>query len=133
MEIGSYTITVEEDRKIITIAVRGTFDDKKAGEFHQDYLERILPLNTSEYLLLLDSVDMDVIDMEMLPKLQISFALYRKSNFKDICFIILNDDIRKQVLRLIRFSGMRDMTDISFIIPEEVNAKREQHELRLSK
>jgi hypothetical protein len=70
---------------------------------------------------------MDVIDMEMLPKLQISFALYRKSNFKDICFIILNEDVRKQVLRLIRFSGMSDMTDISYIIPTEVNRKIELH------
>jgi hypothetical protein len=127
MKTGSYTITVEEEKKIVSICVRGTFDDAKAGEFHKDYLNQILPLNTSEYLLLLDGVDMDVIDMEMLPKLQISFALYRKSNFKDICFIILNEDVRKQVLRLIRFSGMSDMTDISYIIPTEVNRKIELH------
>lgn len=131
MNVGTYTIEVDEDRKLVNIVVTGTFDDKKAGEFHQDYLKKVYPLHTKEYILLADGVDMDVITMDMLPKLQMSFAFYKKSNFKEICFIILNDEVRKQVLKLIRFSGITDITDITFIIPEEVEAKIEEHQIRV--
>lgn len=70
---------------------------------------------------------MDVISREMLPKLQVTFALYRKSNYKEICFIILNDEIRQQVKKVIAFSGITDISDISFILPEDVESKIEQH------
>lgn len=130
MNVGTYTIEVDEERKLVKIVVVGTFDDKKAGEFHQDYLKTVYPLQTEDYLLLANGVDMDVITMDMLPKLQMSFAFYKKSKFKEICFIIVNDEVRKQVLKLIRFSGITDITDITFMIPEEVDAKIEAHQNR---
>lgn len=126
-EIGTYTITVDEARKNIRIDVEGTFDDNKAEEFHNHYLSKILPIETTEYVLILNSLDMDVISREMLPKLQVTFALYRKSNYKEICFIILNDEIRQQVKKVISFSGITDISDISFILPEDVESKIEQH------
>lgn len=129
-EIGWYTIDVDTYRRLVTIKVRGTFDEAKAAEFHADYLKSVYPLDTSDYLLILDSQGMDVIDREMLPKLQVSFALYRKSNFKEICFIILNEEIRQQVLKVIRFSGIAEISDVTYILPEELEKKIERHIIR---
>ncbi|WP_214688114.1 MULTISPECIES: hypothetical protein [unclassified Exiguobacterium] len=129
-EIGWYTIDVDTYRRLVTIKVRGTFDEAKAAEFHSDYLKSVYPLDTNDYLLILDSQGMDVIDREMLPKLQVSFALYRKSNFKEICFIILNEEIRQQVLKVIRFSGIAEISDVTYILPEELEKKIERHIIR---
>nr|WP_156129640.1 hypothetical protein [Jeotgalibacillus malaysiensis] len=126
-EIGTYSIEVDTYRRLVTIKVRGTFDEAKASEFHADYLKTVYPLETNTYLLILDSQGMDVIDRDMLPKLQVSFALYRKSNFKEICFIILNEQIRQQVLKLIRFSGIADISEVTYILPEELERKIERH------
>lgn len=129
-EIGWYTIDMDTYRRLVTIKVRGTFDEAKAAEFHADYLKSVYPIDTKDYLLILDSQGMDVIDREMLPKLQVSFALYRKSNFKEICFIILNEEIRQQVLKVIRFSGIAEISDVTYILPEELEKKIERHIIR---
>ena len=126
-EIGTYTIDIDTYRRLVTIKVRGTFDDAKVAEFHADYLKNVYPLETSNYLLILDSLGMDVIDRDMLPKLQVSFAFYRKSNFREICFIILNEKIRQQVLKVVRFSGISEISEVTYILPEELEKKIERH------
>jgi hypothetical protein len=113
---GSYTIRIEDEKKMVEIVVIGTFDDNKAQEFHKEYLSNVLPLVANEYILRLDSTDMDVITPDMLPKLQISFALYKKSGFKEIHFIVYNRAIRDQLTRMIKFAGI---TNSKYIIPGE--------------
>lgn len=125
--VGTYTIEVDEYRRLVTIKVRGSFDDAKVEEFHAEYLKKVYPLHTTNFLLILDSLGMDVIDREMLPKLQVSFAFYRKSNFKEICFIILNEQIRQQVLKVVRFSGISEISDVTYILPEELERKIQNH------
>lgn len=125
--VGTYTIEVDEYRRLITIKVRGSFDDAKVAEFHAEYLKKVYPLNTTNFLLILDSLDMEVINREMLPKLQVSFAFYRKSNFREICFIILNEQIRQQVLKVVRFSGISEISDVTYILPEELERKIQNH------
>lgn len=125
--VGTYTIEVDEYRRLVTIKVRGSFDDAKVAEFHAEYLKKVYPLNTTNFLLILDSLDMEVINREMLPKLQVSFAFYRKSNFREICFIILNEQIRQQVLKVVRFSGISEISDVTYILPEELEKKIQNH------
>ena len=116
MREGSYKIDINEDRRIIKIGVWGTFSKEKAESFHRDYMSTILPIETNDYCLFLDSRGMDVITTEMLPKLQISFAMYKKSSFKEIIFIIEDIEVRKQLTKILYFSGIENH---SFISPEE--------------
>lgn len=118
MREGSYKIDINEDRRIIKISVWGTFSKAKAESFHYDYMGTITPIETNDYCLFLDSRGMDVITTEMLPKLQVSFAMYKKSSFKEIIFIIEDIEIRKQMTKILYFSGLENH---SFITPGEFN------------
>lgn len=120
MRDGSYQIAIVREVQIIKISVQGTFSKEKADEFHQEYLNTIIPIETQDYILFLDSRGMDVMEKEMLPKLQVSFAMYKKSSFKEIVFIIDNDDIRKQITKLLYFSGIERF---SYTTPEEFQEK----------
>lgn len=130
MKPSSYSLDVDNEKKIVTIKVIGDNTREQVEEFQREYIEKILPLTASEYLLLLDSLEMEP-PTERLHQLQISFALYRKSGFTKIVFIILNDTIRNQVLKLIRFSGIDEISDISYVIPSEVDAIIEEHVAQL--
>lgn len=127
MENGSYSFAVDHENKIITLTFYGNPKDEDVKKFHHDYMEVISPIQTSEYLLLLDGSQMSVPKKERLHQMQVSFALYRKSGFEKISFIILNDDIRRSVLKLIRFSGMETISDIAYITPDEKEAVVKKH------
>ena len=127
MNYETYTLNVDHEKKVISLNFFGSPNEEDVTNFHHIYMELVTPLQTSEYLLLLNSTEMSVPESERLYQMQVSFALYRKSKFKEICFIILNDEIRKSVLKLIRFSGMEDTSDISYITPEEVDAVIKKH------
>lgn len=120
MKEGSYQIYIDENMQIIKISVQGSFTDEQAEAFHYDYIETIKPIATQNYSLFLDSRGMDVITQEMLPKLQISFAMYKKSSFKEIVFIIEDIEIRKQMTKLLYFSGIENF---SYISPIEYTKK----------
>lgn len=120
MSEGSYKIDINKDMRIIKIGVWGTFSKEKAETFHHDYMNTITPIETNDYCLFLDSRGMDVITTEMLPKLQISFAMYKKSSFKEIIFIIEDMEIRKQLTKILYFSGLENH---SFISPGDFKEK----------
>lgn len=127
MENKSYRMEVDEDRKIIFISFRGNPEPEEVTTFHHRYMEVITPLQTQDYLLLLDSEEMAVPESERLHQMQVSFALYRKSGFKAIGMIIENDDLRKQILKLIRFSGITDISDVLYITPDEKESVIAKH------
>lgn len=127
MSKESYTIEVDHEKKIISMKFFGNPSEEEVTAFHHEYLATISPIQASEYLLLLDSLAMGIPESERLHQMQVSFALYRKSGFKEICFILKDDELRRQVRKLIVFSGMMNDSSVTFITPEEVNERLEQH------
>lgn len=116
-----YTIEIDHEKKIISMEFFGIANKEEVETFHQTYLSEIIPLKTEEYLLLLNSLEMDIPSKERLHEMQVSFALYRKSGFKEICFIFANDEFRKSMKRLIGFSGMSSISDVTLTTPDEVD------------
>ena len=115
----SYKIILEEEKKVITITLIGNPNEDDVKAFHHDYMQKITPIQTSEYLLLLDAQEMSVPEPDRLHQMQVTFALYRKSGFQKIGMIMQDDTMRKQILKLVRFSGITDITDIAYITPDE--------------
>lgn len=115
----SYKIILEEDKKAITIILVGNPKVDDVTAFHHEYIEKITPIQTSEYLLLLDAQQMSVPEPDRLHQMQVTFALYRKSGFQKIGMIMQDDTMRKQILKLVRFSGISEITDIAYITPDE--------------
>ena len=127
MRTEKYTIEIDHEKKIISMTFFGDSNQEEVESFHQTYLEEIIPLKTSEYLLLLNSLHMEVPDTKRLHEMQVSFALYRKSGFKEICFIFANDEFRKRMKRLIGFSGMESISDVTLTTPDEVDEVIRRH------
>lgn len=123
MSEKTYRIELECEKKVISIIFIGNPAVEDVAAFHQEYMEKITPIQTGEYLLLLDAQQMSIAEPERLHQMQVSFALYRKSGFKEIRMILQNDEMRRQVLKLLRFSGITDISDVSYITPDE----RESH------
>lgn len=115
-----YTLNIDHARKVVSFVFRGTPNVEDVTEFHHHYLKTISPIETAQYLLILDGTQMSVPETERLHQMQVSFALYRKSGFQQIAFILSNDEMRRKILKPLQFSGMSDVSDISFITPEEV-------------
>lgn len=116
-----YTIEIDHKKKIIFMEFFGIATKEEVEKFHETYIAEIIPLKTEEYLLLLNSIHMQKPDNERLHEMQVSFALYRKSGFKEICFIFINDEFRKSMKRLIGFSGMSSISDVTMTTPDEVD------------
>lgn len=127
MNTDKYTIEIDKEKKIISMVFFGIANKEEVEQFHQTYLDVIIPLKTSEYLLLLNSIQMEIPESQRLHEMQVSFALYRKSGFKEICFIFVNDEFRKSMQRLIRFSGMSDISSVTLITPDEIDDVIERH------
>lgn len=133
MNTDKYTIDIDEEKKIISMEFFGIATKEEVEVFHQTYLDIIIPLKTSEYLLLLNSIQMEIPESQRLHEMQVSFALYRKSGFKEICFIFANDEFRKSMQRLIGFSGMSDISSVTLITPDEVNDVIQRHVKNIQK
>lgn len=122
-----YIIEIDHEKKIISMEFFGDSNKEEVEQFHQTYLNEIIPLKTEEYLLLLNSLSMEIPDTKRLHEMQVSFALYRKSGFKEICFIFANDEFRKSMQRLIGFSGMSNISDVTLTTPDEVDDVIQRH------
>lgn len=122
-----YTIEIDPKKKIIFMEFFGIATKEEVEQFHETYLAEIIPLKTEEYLLLLNSIHMPKPDNERLHEMQVSFALYRKSGFKEICFIFINDEFRTSMKRLIGFSDMSSISDVTLTTPEEADEVIRKH------
>lgn len=116
-DTGHYSININPEKKIVEMRIEGTFLPEMADAFHEDYLHEVRPICTKDYFLTIDCTDMDIITNEMLPKLQISLAFYKKSEFKKIQVIFKkNPEIKRQLERVFLFSGIENK---QFIIVED--------------
>lgn len=120
MKEKKYIIDVDHEKKVISMKFLGNLEEEEVSEFHQHYLETITPIEASEYLLLLNSLMMGLPAPERMHQMQVSFALYRKSGFNEICFIVANHELKLQVQKLVLFSGMSEESSVKFIAEDEV-------------
>jgi hypothetical protein len=107
---GSYEINVKRVQKTIEMAVRGAFTPEQAGQFHKDYEHEIGSIKADEFVLKVDCLDMTVITQDMIPKLQYSLEMYKKSGFKTIQVLINKSMIIKmQINRVARNAGLTNL------------------------
>ena len=110
---GSYQIQLNQAAKTIDIAVRGSFTPEQAKAFHQDYQAKVGSIQANDYILRVDSKDMNIITQDMLPKLEISFTMYKNSNFKAIEVAIMRSAVIKmQLNRVARTVGLANFSII---------------------
>jgi len=107
---GSYEINVKNSQKVIEMAVRGAFTPEQAEQFHKDYEREVGSIKAVEFVLKVDSLDMTVITQDMIPKLQYSLEMYKKSGFKTIQ-VLINESktIKMQISRVARNAGLTNI------------------------
>lgn len=104
---GGYTINVNQGQQTIDMAVKGTFTPEQAQNFHRDYQSRVGSITAQNFTLKVDCMDMNVITQDMLPKLQVSFEMYKASGFKNVQFLIKKSPVIKmQLMRVARNAGL---------------------------
>ena len=106
-QTAGYTINVNLISKVIDISVRGTFSIELVQAFLTEYQQKVSSISAKDFILKVDSTDMNIITQEMLPKLEISFNMYKESGFKEIQFIIKQSaTIKMQLNRVARNTGL---------------------------
>ena len=106
-QTGSYSIIVNPAKKTIDMSVKGTFTPQQAQDFHKDYQRKVASINASNFVLKVDCKDMNVITQDMLPALEISFKMYKESQFNKVEFIIQKSPVVKMQLgRIARNTGL---------------------------
>ena len=104
---GGYSINVNKATKVIEISVIGSFTPEQAKAFHTDYQAKVSSIVAADFTLKVDCTDMHIITQEMLPKLEISFNMYKESGFKEIQFLIKQSaTIKMQLNRVARNTGL---------------------------
>lgn len=107
--IDGYTINVNSASKVIDISVRGSFTPEQAKAFHTDYQTKVGSITAKDFTLKVDCTDMNVITQDMVPKLEISFKMYKDSGFKEVQFLIFKSVIVKmQLSRVARSIGLNN-------------------------
>ncbi|RUL48197.1 hypothetical protein [Lysinibacillus antri] len=106
-QIGSYSIIVNQAKKSIDMSVKGTFTPQQAESFHKDYQSKVASINASNFILKVDCKDMNIITQDMLPALEVSFKMYKESQFNKVEFIIQKSPVVKmQLNRIARNTGL---------------------------
>ena len=104
---GEYSIKVNKATKVIEISIIGSFTPEQAKAFHTDYQAKVSSIVAEDFILKVDCTDMNIITQEMLPKLEISFNMYKESGFKEVQFIIKQSaTIKMQLNRVARNTGL---------------------------
>lgn len=104
---GSYIININQAQKTIDMSVKGSFTPQQAQDFHRDYQSKVGSVNASSYTLKVDCKDMNVITQEVLPALEVSFKMYKDSQFDKVQFIIAKSPVIKmQLNRIARTAGL---------------------------
>lgn len=112
---GGYTIQLNQAAKTFDIAIRGSFTPEQAKAFHEDYQTKVGSIQANDYVLRVDSKDMNIITQDMLPKLEISFTMYKHSNFKAIEVEIMSSAVIKmQLNRVARTVGLANFSIIEY-------------------
>ena len=106
-QTAGYTINVNLISKVIDISVRGAFSTELVQAFLTEYQQKVSSISAKDFILKVDSTDMNIITQQMLPTLENSFTMYKNSGFKEIHFIIKpSPTIKMQVNRLARNIGL---------------------------
>lgn len=110
------TIEVNTIRKVVNVCVEGrmTLEDSKL--FVSEYNTKMNTINTSEYTLEVDCVNMPVVTPEMAEELTGVMGLYNSTGFNKVIFQVKSNNILKmQLSRLARKAGLTNasVVDIS--------------------
>lgn len=107
---GEYKIIVNRASKTIDMLVRGTFTPEQAKSFHQDYVSKVASINAEDFTLKVDCLDMNLITQDMIPALQVSMEMYKKSGFKKVEVLIKKSTILKmQINRVAKMVGLTNL------------------------
>ena len=109
MSNGGYTINVNPSSKVIDISVKGSFTPEQAQAFHNEYQTKVSSITAKDFTLKVDCKDMNIITQDMLPKLEVSYNMYKQSGFKEVQFVITkNPVIKMQLSRVARNTGLNN-------------------------
>lgn len=100
--------------KTFYITVAGIFTKEDGEGYVKEYLKQIAGLNTKEYTLKFDCLNLKVTPSDVIPQLQGCFELYKQGGFKKVIGVIpstgsndLNSGVMKmQFNRLARTTGL---------------------------
>ncbi|MBP2242464.1 hypothetical protein J2Z40_003038 [Cytobacillus eiseniae] len=98
---GSFSIKVNHGAKSMDMVIVGTFTPEQVQEFVQDYTTKAKSVKAEEFVLNVDSTDMDVLTQEMIPSMENSIRLYQSSGFNKLNIKIKKSAILKMQLNRI--------------------------------
>ena len=114
MAAGSYTMKVDSAKKEMHIAIIGNFTPEQAQQFINDYNRNVASITASDFHLVLDCTDLNVVTKELIPALQDCYKLYKSSGFNKVIFRIGNSPIVK--MQLNRIAGEVGLTNVDFVV-----------------
>lgn len=114
MASGSYSMNVNRGNKEMNIEIVGNFTPEQAQQFINDYNSNVNSINASEFNLVLDCKELNIVTQELIPALQECYKLYKSSGFHKVIFEIGNAPIVKmQLNRIAREVGL---TNVEFVV-----------------
>ncbi len=106
---------IDEEKKLATIEVIGTYSRDNSDNFRHDYKELFGGRDMSEYTLFIDCVHMDLLSADTVERLQGSIQLYKKSNFnKIVCKVVRSPMFEMHCARIGRGASL-DMSKVEFV------------------
>ncbi|WP_051575082.1 hypothetical protein [Sporolactobacillus terrae] len=97
---AEYSIDVQHQTKEVTIVVRGSFQEKDAEYFVNDYQEKIGSIPAKDFDLVVDSKSLVVVSQKILPLLEECYKMYKASGFKRVKFIVSSVTVGMQLKRI---------------------------------
>ncbi|MBP1915118.1 hypothetical protein [Lederbergia galactosidilytica] len=102
------------EKKEMNIEIVGNFTPEQAQQFIQDYNNNVNSIHASDFNLVLDCRDLNVVTKELIPALQDCYKLYQSTGFNKVIFEIGTSSIVKmQLNRIAREVGL---TNVEFVV-----------------
>lgn len=110
MSISTYTINKNLIGKKIEIAVGDQMTPAEAERFAKEFSATIGSIKPAEFLLVIDSTNMQVLTPEMATKLEGAMTLYNQAGFNKVQVLLQNNPVLKmQVSRIGRKVGLTSL------------------------
>lgn len=111
----AYSIKVNPAEKTMEMMISGTFTPQDYENFVKDYIASTASVDATEYKLVGDCREMDLLRQEEVEKLKASFSRYKESGFQQVVINITQAQMinKMQLTRVAREAGL---SNIEFIV-----------------
>lgn len=83
-----FEFEINNSTKTLFIIVRGVYSSEDGVAFVEEYMRNVSKINTKEYILKLNCLNLDITPGGVMPQLRGCFELYKKNDFKKVIMVL---------------------------------------------